>query len=110
MSSDNLSMDELTEERRKGIEATIRTINAEELKALGEGLFPFVDHPFRKKYFAFLEENPGETFHHATSPDGVHFIYCHGKSKGMWFLPGGGMGPLQPKGLGILKKIVGSSR
>ena len=28
------------------------------------------------------------------------------KDKGMWFLPGSGMGPMQPKGLGTLKAIV----
>jgi hypothetical protein len=33
-------------------------------------------------------------------------MYCHAQNKGMWFVPGSGMGPMQPKGLGILKQIV----
>ena len=38
--------------------------------------------------------------------DGVRVIYCHAKGKGMWFMPGTGMGPMQPKGLAALKQIV----
>jgi hypothetical protein len=106
MPSENLNMEEITEERRKAIEASIRVISVEELKKLGEELFPYLDHPFREKYYTFIEENPGETFHHATSHDHVHFIYCHAKDKGMWFMPGSGMGPLQAKGLKIMKEIV----
>ena len=107
MPTENLNMDEITEARRNAIAETIRTITVEELKSLGEGLFPSVDHPWREKFFAFLAENAGATFHHATTHDRVHIIYCDAQNKGMWFQLGGGMGPLQAKGLGILKAIVG---
>ena len=106
MPFDTINIEEITKARRKAIAESIRTISAEELKALGEKLFPGVDHPWREKFFAFINENPGATFHHATTHDGVQIIYCHDKSKGMWFLPGSGMGPMQPKGLAILKQIV----
>jgi hypothetical protein len=99
-------MEEITEARRKAIAGSIRTISVEELKALGEQLFPLMDNPWREKYFAFLDENRGATFHHATTHDGVQIIYCRDKDKGMWFMPGTGMGPMQPNGLGILKQIV----
>jgi hypothetical protein len=101
-----MNTDELTEERRKGIEQSIHPVTVEELKTLGEGLFPFLDHPWRERYFAFLAENPGAVYHHATSHDGVNFIYCLEKDKGLWFTPGSGMGPLQAKGCAILKQIV----
>lgn len=101
-----INMDEITEARRKAIAASIRIISNEELKALGERLFPFVDHVWREKFFAFIAENPGATFHHATAHAGVQIIYCNDKNKGIWFLPGTGMGPMQQKGLGILKQIV----
>ena len=101
-----INIEEITEARRKAIAASIRTISVEELKTLGERLFPFIDDPWREKFFAFIEENPGATFHHAITHDGVQIIYCHAKEKGMWFVPGTGMGPMQPKGLGILKQIV----
>lgn len=109
MPSENLNMDEITEARRKAIVETIHPISVEELKALGEGLFPIVDHPWREKFFTFLKENAGATFHHATTDDRIHIIYCHSQDKGMWFLPGSGMGPMQPKGLKIVKEIVEKS-
>ena len=99
-------MDDLTEARRQAIAESIQAIGAEELKTLGEGLFPMHDHPWREKFFTFISENAGATFHHATTHDRVHIIYCHAQDRGMWFLPGSGMGPMQPKGLGILKQIV----
>jgi hypothetical protein len=106
MLSENLNMDELTEERRKAMATSTRTISAEELKALGEQLFPLIDHPWREKFFGFIAENSGATFHHATTHDGVQLVYCHAKDKGMWFLPGTGMGPMQPTGLKAMKQIV----
>ena len=106
MPFDTVNMEEITKARRKAIAESIRTISAEELKALGEQLFPFVSDPWRDKYFDFLEANPGATFHHATAHDGVQIIYCNAENKGIWFLPGTGMGPMQPKGLAILKQIV----
>ena len=106
MTPENLNMEEITESRRKAIAGSIRAISTEELKALGERLFPLVDHPWREKFFGIIAENPGATFHHATTHDNVQIIYCHAKEKGMWFLPGTGMGPMQSKGLGILKQIV----
>jgi hypothetical protein len=104
--SDNLNMDEITEARRKSIVETIKPIGIEELKALCEGLFPAVDHPWREKVSTFISENSGATFHHAVTHDRVHILYCHAKDRGMWFMPGSGMGPLQPRGLKILKEIV----
>jgi hypothetical protein len=106
MPSEIPNMDELTNERRKAIAATIKPIGIEELKALGEGLFPYSDHPWREKFFTFLSENSGATFQHAVTDDRIHIIYCHAKDRGMWFLAGSGMGPLQAKGLKILKEIV----
>jgi hypothetical protein len=106
MTPENLNMEEITGARRKAIAGSIRAIGVEELKALGERLFPLVDHPWREKFFGFIAENPGATIYHATAHDGVQFIYCPARDKGMWFLPGTGMGPMQPKGLAILKQIV----
>lgn len=106
MPTENLNLDDITKERAKAIGETIHTIDVEKLKTLCEGLFPHVDHPWREKVFAFISENSGATFHHATTDDRIHIIYCHAKDKGMWFMPGSGMGPLQARGLKILKEIV----
>jgi hypothetical protein len=106
MPFETINMEEITKARRKAITESIRTISVEELKALGEQLFPLMDNPWREKFFDFITENAGATFHHATTHDHVQIIYCHARNKGMWFTPGIGMGPMQPKGLGILKQIV----
>lgn len=99
-------MDDITEVRRIAIADSIHTIGVEELKALGEGLFPSIDHPWREKFFGFITENAGAAFYHATTNDRIHVIYCPAKDTGMWFQPGSGMGPLQQKGLKIMKEIA----
>ena len=106
MAFEIISLEGITKARRKAIAASIRNISVEELKILGERLFPFIDDPWQEKFFAFLAENPGATFHHAMTHDGVQIIYCHAKGRGIWFMPGTGMGPMQPKGLAALKQIV----
>jgi len=61
-------------------------------------------------FFNFLTENASASFYYATTDDRIHFIYCHTKEKGLWFMPGSGMGPLQAKGLKILKEVVQSGK
>ena len=107
MEPENLDIESITEARRKAIEQTVEPIGIDELKSLGEKLFPFLDHPWRHTFFQFLEENTGNTFYHATTNDQVEIIYCPAKEKGMWFLRRGGMGPLQARGLKIMKETVG---
>src|SRR4051812_34336633 len=104
--SDYLDIDKITEERAKAIKQTLKPITNEELKTLGAELFPLLDNPWREKYFHFLEENASDTFYHAKTNDRVQILYCRTKEKGIWFLPGTGMGPLQAKGLNILKDAV----
>jgi len=106
MTPENLNMEELTDARRKAIAASIRPIGADELKKLGEQIFPMAGDPWRERYFEFIEQTAGASFHHGTTHDGIQVVYCNAKGKGAWFKPGVGMGPLQPKGLAILKQIV----
>jgi hypothetical protein len=107
MEPEDLDIQSITDARRKAIEKTIQPIDIEQLKALGEKVFPTFDHPWRETFFNFVEENSGSTFYHATTNDQVQIIYCSDKEKGMWFLAQGGAGPLQATGLRILKEIVG---
>jgi hypothetical protein len=51
--------------------------------------------PWRESFFRFIAENPGATYHHAVTSDGVNIVYCRDQDKGTWFLPGSGVGPLQ---------------
>ena len=96
----------LDKERRKAIAKSIRTISVEELKSLGGGLFRYADDPWRETFFRFIAENAGATFHHAVTSDGVNILYCRDQDKGMWFLPGSGMGPLQARGRQIMKEMI----
>jgi hypothetical protein len=106
MPFETVNLEDITEARRKAVAASIRTISLEELKALGQQLFPYAGDVWGEKFFAFLDENPGATFHHAAAHDGVQFLYCNAQDKGIWFLPKKGMGPMQPRGRAILKQII----
>ena len=106
MEREQFDLETITEGRRNSIELSIAVIDAAAVKALGEKLFPYHDHPWREVFLHFVEENAGSAFYHATSHDGVEILYCDGKDKGIWYLSAGGVGPLQPRGLTIMKEIV----
>ena len=106
MQRENLDINNITEGRRKSIAETIKAIDIAQVKKIGEELFPFFDDPWREIFFEFLKENTGATFHHATTSDGVQILYCRDKDRGIWFMPHVGLGPLQPKGLSMMKDIV----
>ena len=101
-----LDLENLNEERRNAVAKSIRLITLEELKKIGEELFQMADDPWREAYFRFITENSAATFHHGITHDGVNIVYCKDKDKGMWFLPGSGMGPLQAKGRQMMKEII----
>jgi hypothetical protein len=107
MEPENLDVEQITEDRRKAIEKSIQVISIEDLKSLGEKLFPFLDHPWRQVFFQFIEEHPTDTFYHGTTLDQVEIVYCPATERGMWFTHGRGMGPLQGRGVEIMKEIVG---
>ena len=106
MPFETFDLENLDKERRKAIAQSIRSISAEELKKIGEEIFHYADDPWRDAFFHFIAENPGCTFHHAVTSDNVNLVYCHDKDKGMWFLPGSGMGPLQERGRKVMKEMI----
>ena len=105
MQSETPNIEDITDARRKAITKSIRTIDGEELKKLGEQLFPNVDL-WRDQFLTFVARNAGATFYHGATHDGIQVIYCPAKDKGIWFKPGIGLGPMQPRGRAILKQIV----
>ena len=110
MAFEKFDLENLDKERRKAVAQSIRPISAEELKKLGGELFRFADDPWREAFFRFIAENPGATFHHAVTSDGVNIVYCRDQDKGMWFLPGSGMGPLQATGKKLMKEMIAGAR
>src|ERR1043166_6016354 len=85
-------------ERREAIAKSIRTISVEELKKLGEEMFDDPDRPWRDAFLQFIAENPGATFYRADAGEGVIFVYSSDGDKGLWYLPGSGLGPLSEGG------------
>jgi hypothetical protein len=95
-------------ERRKAIAKSIRVISVEELKKLGEEIFDSPDRPWRDAFLQLIEENPGCTFHHADAGEGVILLYCRDVDKGLWYLPGSGLGPLPEGGRQLMKEAIAS--
>ena len=107
MNSENLDIDSIMKERRKALEQSTRMISHGELKTLGEKIFgDRTGHPWKESFDQFLRENPHGTFYHGTTHDKFQVIYCSEKEKGIWFLPGSGMGILMEKGIGAMKEII----
>ena len=106
MPFDKFDLENLDKDRRKAIAKSIRTVSVDELKRIGEEIFHYADDPWREAFFKFIAENSGATFHHAVMSDGVNIVYCRDKDKGIWFLPGSGMGPLQATGRQTMKEII----
>ena len=106
MALEKFDLENLDKERRKALARSIRTISIEELKAIGDQIFRYADDPWREAFFKFIAENPGATFHHAVMSDGVNIVYCRDKDKGIWFLPGSGLGPLQETGRKAMSEII----
>ncbi len=100
----------LTKERRAAIAKSIRSISTEELEQIGEKLFPHAGDAWRDAFFQFLADNRSATYHHAVTHDEVNLVYCREKDKGIWFLSGRGLGPLQALGRKTMKEIIETGR
>ena len=101
-----VDIETINKERRKAITKSIRIISVEELKKLGEGIFDSPDRPWRQTFLSLIAEHPGATFYHASAGEGVIFLYSRDQDKGLWYLPGSGMGPLSVAGRQIMKEAI----
>jgi hypothetical protein len=106
MSYDDDWPDNTMENRRVVVRKTIRPATLDELKQLGEKRFAVATDPWCEKYNEFLKQNPSAKFYRAETPEGAEIVYCRDVEKGVWFLPGKGMGIIQPRGLQMLAEIV----
>jgi len=103
-------LDATDKERRKAIAKSIRIISVEELKKLGEEMFDEPDRPWRQTFLQFIADHPGATFYHASAGEGVIFVYSLEEDKGLWYLPGSGIGPLSEAGRRLMKEAIGPGR
>ena len=99
----------IDKDRRKAITKSIRIISVEELKKLGQEIFDSPDRPWRETFHRLIEENPGGTFHHADAGEGVIFLYSRDADKGLWYLPGSGIGPLSEAGRRMMKEAIAAA-
>ena len=106
MPFEKFDFETLNEERRKSVAKSLRVISIDEVKKMGDQLFKYADDPWREVYFRFIAEHPGATYHHGVTNDGVNVLYSVDNDRGMWFIPGTGMGPLQEKGRKAMKEII----
>lgn len=106
MSYDEDWPDNTMENRRAVVRKTIRTSTFEELKQLGAQRFPIATDPWCERFNQFLNEHRNGKFYLANSPEGAEIAYCRDADMAIWFLPGKGMGIVQPKGLKMLAEIV----
>ena len=93
-------------ERRKAVAKSTRIISVEELKKLGEEIFDDPGRPWRQTFLQLIAENPGATFYQADAGEGVIFLYCREVDKGLWYLPGSGIGPLSEGGRELMKEAI----
>ena len=93
-------------ERRRAIAKSIRIISVEELKKLGEEIFDDPGRPWRQEFVSFIEQHPGATFYHASAGESVIFLYSRDNDKGLWYLPGSGIGPLSEGGRQLMKEAI----
>ena len=93
-------------ERRKAIAKSIRIISVEELRKLGEEIFDESDRPWRQTFLSVVTENPGAAFYHASAGEGVIFLYSRDNDRGLWYLPGSGIGLLSDGGRQLMKEAI----
>jgi len=110
MPFDTYDFESITDERRKSIAQSIRAISLEEVKKMGQQLFKYAEDPWRETFNQFVAENPSGSYYHAVTSDGVNLLYCSDKDKGLWFVPGTGMGPLQERGRRTMKESIGAHK
>lgn len=92
--------------RIAAVRKTIRPITPAELGQLGEQLFPIATDPWCERYHKFITDHKDAHFLRAETGNGASIIYCRESASGFWFLPGTGMGMIQPNGLKVLAEIV----
>jgi hypothetical protein len=105
-----VDIETINKERRKAITKSIRIISVEELKTLGEEIFDSPDRPWRQTFLSLIAEHPGATFYHASAGEGVIFLYSHDQDKGLWYLPGNGLGRLSEGGRQMMKEAIAGAR
>lgn len=106
MSYDEDWPDHTMEDRIAEVRRTIHPVSIGDLKRMADRLFPIATDPWCVRFNEFLKDHGDAKFYQARTPERAEIIYCADSGSGVWFLPGMGMGILQPKALKAIKEIV----
>ena len=99
--------EELSKERRKRIQQSLRSISIDELKSiLKQHEEEFVDDPWREEFLRLMAAQPPPSFEYAEPQEDVVVYYCRDADFGVWVVPGSGMGPLDATGKRLMKEAI----
>jgi hypothetical protein len=73
-------------QRKESARRTLREVSTEELRALGEQLFPDSTHPFAEPFSKFIDEHASEKAVRGETSDRVSFVYYPRANRGIWYM------------------------
>jgi len=101
-----VDMETLSEERRKALQETLRSMTVAELREIVKELSDFEGDPSQENFVRVIEAHPEASFYRAVTQEGAIILYCPGENSGVWFLPGGGLGPLPEEAKRHMKEAI----
>ena len=106
-----VDMETLSEERRKELHQSLRSISLAELNDIAkQHEDEFVGCPWREEFLRLMAENPHAGFYHAVPQADILVFYCHDQDFGFWVVPGTGSGPLTEQNKRQMKEAIELSR
>ena len=103
--------EDLLEERRKGVIASLQPISLEELKGVvRQHEDEFVGDPWRDEFLRLMQEQPHASFFRAMPQEDVVVYYCRDADFGVWVVPGSGSGPLDEIGKRLMKEAIAGGK
>ena len=77
-----------------------------ELRKIVKQLSDFEGDPSQENFVRVIEAHPEASFYRAVTQEGAIILYCPGENRGVWFLPGSGMGPLPEEAKRHMKAAI----
>ena len=101
-----VSMETVSEQRRKAIQQSLQSITVAELSKLVRDLSNFEGDLWQQNFLRVIEAHPQGSFYRAVTQEGAIILYCPEEDTGVWFLPGSGMGPLPEQAKRHMKEAI----
>src|SRR4029453_4196779 len=101
-----VDMETLSEERRRAVQESLKTMSVADLRQIVKELSDFEGDPWRENFVSVIEAHPEASFYRAVTQEGAIILYCPGDETGGWFLPGSGMRPLPEEAKRHMKEAM----